>query len=398
MSTFQEWLPADDNEPHQPTDYVTWLGPEPDNDPYTVDVTPVTLSLSSDSGAPDSDTVTGVTGTARACHALDGIRTGHWLESQTFPDVEYVVPNLIPEGFTLLVGAPKAGKSWLVLAVSLSVAAGGKVLDQSVTTRPVLHLALEDSDRRLRYRAKTLYPAGELPPDWHYLVRIPQGYTAPDVVEAWLERLPADTSSPLIVVDTLGKVRPGKRPGEGVYDYDYRIGGRIKLLADSVPGSGLVAVHHDRKAGAADFVDDVSGSNGLAGAADTIAIVRRDRNTADGVFLVTGRDVTEGAYAATFEAGHWALVGGGWDSAAAAYAQTAAIVGKGDTTQRIVRWLTEHQPATPKQVADTLGIAHDVARQTLSRLAKDGRLDRADGAYFLPNVGQQIHPWNGGDE
>lgn len=218
------------------------------------------------------------------------------------------------------------------------------------------------------------------------------------MVEAWLERLPADTSSPLIVVDTLGKVRPGKRPGEGVYDYDYRIGGRIKLLADSVPGSGLVAVHHDRKAGAADFVDDVSGSNGLAGAADTIAIVRRDRNSADGVFLVTGRDVTEGAYAATFEAGHWSLTGGTWNTAAAAYAQTAAIVGKGDTTQRIVRWLTEHQPASPKQVADALGIAHDVARQTLSRLAKDGRLDRADGAYFLPNVGQQVRPWNGDDE
>lgn len=380
MSTFPQWL-GDDAD-------------MPDADPDTVDVTPVTLSQPAHSG---SDAVTGVTGAAKACHPLDGLRTGDWLESQTFADVEYIVPNLIPEGFTLLVGAPKAGKSWLVLAVSLSVAAGGRVLGHPVAARPVLHLALEDSDRRLRYRAKTLYPAGVLPPDWHYFVRIPQGYTAPDVVEAWLEGLSDDASSPLIVVDTLGKVRPGKRPGEGIYDYDYRIGGRIKLIADSVPGSGLVAVHHDRKAGAADFVDDVSGSNGLAGAADTIAIVRRDRNSADGVFLVTGRDVIEGAYAAKFDAGHWSLAGGSWDTAAATYAQTAAIVGKGDTTQRIVRWLTEHQPASPKHVADALGIGHDVARQTLSRLAKEGRLDRAEGAYFLPHTGQ-VRPWDGGEE
>lgn len=347
-------------------------------------VTPVTRNPTE---APDGYRVTGVTGPPEATHPLSGLVTGDWLEAQTFPDVEYVVPNLIPEGFTLLVGAPKAGKSWLALAMGVSVAAGGRVLDQTVTARPVLYLALEDSHRRLRYRSKTLYPVGSIPEGLHIMNAIPAGHYAPEVVKAWLTTLPADSPPPLVIVDTLGKVRPMKRAGEGVYDYDYRIGGAMKHLADSWPGSALVAVHHDRKAGAADFVDDVSGSNGLAGSADTIVIVRRDRNGSAGTFLVTGRDVTEGAYATTFTDGHWTLSGGDFPSAASAYAQTAATMGKGDTARQIVGWLSDNGPSTPKRIAEALGLDHNNVKVTAHRLAQDGRLHRADGGhYFLPDT------------
>jgi hypothetical protein len=269
--------------------------------------------------------------------------------------------------------------------MALGVACGGRVLDQPVPQRPVLYLAMEDSHRRLRYRAKVLDPQGNIPADLSIMLTIPSGFTAPDSVQAWLDALPRNTAAPLVIVDTLGKVRPMKRPGEGVYEYDYRIGGRMKALADSWPGAALVAVHHDRKAGAADFVDDVSGSNGLAGAADTIAIVRRDRNSPDGTFLVTGRDVTEGAYAAEFHGGHWNLAGGGFEAAAEAYTQTAAALGKGDTGRQVIRWLSHHGPATPKAVSEALGLSYDTAKQTLSRLARDQRLDRAQGTYFLPD-------------
>ena len=45
---------------------------------------------------------------------LAGVRDGAWLDVQDFPPLRWAVPGLIPEGLTLLVGPPKAGKSWLL--------------------------------------------------------------------------------------------------------------------------------------------------------------------------------------------------------------------------------------------------------------------------------------------
>ena len=42
-----------------------------------------------------------------------------------FPPPSWLVPNVIPQGLTLLAGRPKAGKSFFALEVSLAVASGG---------------------------------------------------------------------------------------------------------------------------------------------------------------------------------------------------------------------------------------------------------------------------------
>jgi len=57
---------------------------------------------------------------------LAALRTGSWLDEQCFPPLRYAVPGIIPEGSTLLVGAPKIGKSWLVLSCALAKAIGGR--------------------------------------------------------------------------------------------------------------------------------------------------------------------------------------------------------------------------------------------------------------------------------
>ena len=42
---------------------------------------------------------------------LDWLMPADWLLEQEFPPVQYVVDGLIPEGLSLLIAAPKIGKS-----------------------------------------------------------------------------------------------------------------------------------------------------------------------------------------------------------------------------------------------------------------------------------------------
>ena len=142
---------------------------------------------------------------------------------------------------------------------------------------------------------------------------------------------------------------------------------------------GIVAVHHDRKAQSPDFVDDVSGTNGLAGSADTIVVLRRDRNQPDGVLLVSGRDVTEAAYAVTFDAGAWSLHGNSSQVAAAAAAEVAARTGRGELAGRIVAWLAANTAGTPTEFATKLKESASAVKQSLYRMFDAGVVDRDRG-------------------
>lgn len=371
MATFDEALAAHRNG-------------EPDPPPHPADVHRNPRNPRNPVTQPGGDgyEVTGVTPPSRVVYGR-----GDSLMTMTFPDLAWHIPNVIPEGFTLLVGAPKVGKSWLVLGMVLATATGGKVLGERLEPRPVLYLSLEDSERRLQSRGHALgyglSDAHALSP-WSYVTNLPAGVPASDVIRRWVDTLPDLDPAPMIVVDTLGRVRGARRPSESPYDHDYRIGAAIKLVADEIPGSSLSAVHHDRKAESADFVDAVSGTNGLAGSADTIVVLRRERNKPDGVILVTGRDVNEAAYGVTFADGHWALIGGTWAAAQASAARVSAVAGRGDLAQRIVAWLDLNAAGTPKEIAIALDEQPNTVKQSLYRMYSDGLLDRAGGSYFLP--------------
>ena len=69
--------------------------------------------------------------------------------------------------------------------------------------------------------------------------------------------------------------------------------------------------HHLRKLGAADPLDEVSGTTGLTGAADTVAVMRRADGLTRVQLLVTGRDVENKGLALRFDKSRcsWILIG-----------------------------------------------------------------------------------------
>jgi hypothetical protein len=93
-----------------------------------------------------------------------GLMSAAELLDKDLPPICYIIPNLIPEGLTLVAGKGKIGKSWLLLGTCIAVATGGVALGSiEVEQGDVLYLALEDNERRLQSRLNQLLPCGTRP-------------------------------------------------------------------------------------------------------------------------------------------------------------------------------------------------------------------------------------------
>ena len=212
-----------------------------------------------------------------------------------FPEPRWAVPGLVAEGFNLLVGSPKLGKSWLCLGLAVAVASGGRALGRiPVDQGPVLYAALEDNARRLQNRLLKVLGDDPVPDDLHITTSLPR---LPDLsahLDGWLDAHP---DARLVIVDVLRKVRPLGDGRGNAYNEDYDSVGHLKALADRY-GVAVIAVHHSRKmADDSDVFNEVSGSTGLTGAADAVLFAKRSRNTAEAVLHVTGRDINEQEHA-----------------------------------------------------------------------------------------------------
>jgi hypothetical protein len=318
--------------------------------------------------------------------ALAMIKSGIWLDNHTFPPLSWAVPGVIPEGFGLLTGPPKAGKSWLALGIVLALASGGHALGKVPVgaARPVLLLALEDGDRRLQDRCRRLLDGEHIPGRLDYVTDATPGQVLA-VIEAWLTRY--GTERPLVVLDTLGKVMPPTLPGESAYQRDYRVGGRLKALVDPHPGAALVVVHHVRKATGEDWMDSTSGTNGLNGSADFTVSLSRPRNETGGVLRVTGRDVPEGEYALDTANGKWSLTGSSLADAAKAAERAKATAGLGERSSEIVALVAEHPTGIgPTEVGMALGLEPKSAGVYLARLADAGRIRKVGRGLYATSV------------
>jgi AAA domain len=316
------------------------------------------------------------------------------LRYKSFPMLKYILPGLIPaEGFHLLIAKAKVGKTWLMQDVGLATSGDRYVLGNMKPEQgDVLYLALEDNQRRLRGRLAKLLPDSQ---EW------PEGFT---VVTSWrrlnegglddLREWIKEAKNPrLIVIDVLKMIRPTQQKNRNtqLYDSDYDFVAPLRELA-SQHHIAIVGIHHARKAEADDPIDMISGSGGLAAAADTILMITRGAN---GVTLhVRGRDVESADLAIEFNKSscRWSLLG------------TAAEVKRSDERQRILAALTEEgEPLTPGQLAEIINVKRNNVAKLLGKMYRDGDVEKPKGKrghYGLPENpppnGNGAHaPWRG---
>jgi hypothetical protein len=295
------------------------------------------------------------------------------LDALEIDPVGFVVEDLLPVGLAVLSAPPKVGKTWFDMALAEAVANGEPFAGCLPTDRgDVLLLDLEGNRRRAQSRLRRLRRGAsaatslEIANEWP---RMDLGGL--EMIRQWAE---ARRRPRLVVIDIWARFRPPRPKNADAYQHDYDCVRRLQELAHEL-GVAIVVVHHNRKAADADWLNEISGSQGIAGGADTILIIRRDRAAADAVLHVSGRDVEERELALGFdeETCRWSIVG------------DAAEHRMGETRRRILALLDRMGPMTPKDVAEELGMKRTAVKVVLGRMRNDGVLKSAGGGrYAIP--------------
>ena len=294
------------------------------------------------------------------------------LLTRDFRPPKWAIPDIVPEGLSILAGKPKTGKSWIALDFALAVAAGSHALGNiKCAEGDVLYLALEDTERRLHSRIKAVLQGASAPEglaiatEWR---RSDNGGL--DDLRQWLSTHRA--LARMVLVDTFQKVRGARRREAGVYEDDYAATAAFKKLADeyTVP---IVLVHHQNKEGNSDPLLSVSGTAGITGSADTILVLQREPSDPNAILYVRGRDVNEAELALQFdsETGKWLKLGKGQDWRIS------------QERRAIIKVLIDNGgPMYPKEIAEALGKKQGSIRMALRRMAKDRDIFQLqDGRY-----------------
>ena len=215
------------------------------------------------------------------------LRADEYLSARHVPPVRWLIHRVIPAGgLILLVGPPKAGKSFLALQVALAVAQGQPFLGQPCAeARPVLYLQLDTPAALWQQRLADLAASGvDLSGPLWFPDPASQPVSASILVpegREWVRSVVEACDPDLVVIDTLREAHGADE------DSSTSMKAVMDALRTAVGRRAVLVVHHNRKpgleGGADDPVQASRGSTYLTGRMDAVWLLRRLPSPRDGV-------------------------------------------------------------------------------------------------------------------
>ena len=213
-----------------------------------------------------------------------------------------LIDGILSNGLAILSGDSKIGKSWMVLWLCLKISQGEPAWGLPTAQTDVIYLALEDNDWRIQQRMQELID--EPPKNLHFGFSCGKlGAELEGQIKGVLEDNP---NTGLLFIDTLQMVRDNVSSRVNAYAQDYKDLSALKKIADDHKMC-IFLVHHNRKEhDGSNVFNDMTGSTGIAGVADTCMVLRKeDRFGNDAVLSITGRDIEEKRLKLTMRKNVW---------------------------------------------------------------------------------------------
>lgn len=218
------------------------------------------------------------------------------LMAKEFEPLEFLVRDLlITPGLGVMAAPKKRGKTWLALQLSQAIASGAPFLGMATKQGSVVHMALEDGERRIRQRFGLQNIDGKLP--IHLQTKF-QALNTPEGMTAFREMI-KELKPLLIVIDTLASAKTRKLDeneagaNADLFNLFHTIALENNLFI-------LIIAHHGKMStGDAGF--DIRGSSAIPGATDVnIGLYKNEDGSCD--LKAEGRDIGEVDLAIEFDA------------------------------------------------------------------------------------------------
>lgn len=308
---------------------------------------------------------------------LEGMDAVDLLKLDIAP-LRWAVRDFIPEGFGLLASPPKVGKSLLCYQLAVALTLGTPLLGRTTEQRPVRYYALEDGKRRSQSRIAGVLQQRDMPRGLELRWSAPKlGGPLETECHEWLQQ----HAQGVIIIDVLSKVRPdGGSRGKNAYDEDYSLLTNLHTAAKMNPGSVILVVTHDRKAGGDDWITRITGTRGIPGVADFSIFIDRKRGKPTANISATGRDQADMTILAEFS-------GTGWSETT----QTIVELREVSSTRRsILDYLSLNPGVGPALIAAhlaRLGVdaSENIVRSQLNRMKGRDVVNSGDGWRLMPD-------------
>lgn len=204
-------------------------------------------------------------------------------------DVQWLIKDILPQGFFFLAGRPKIGKSFMTLQMCGSITTGQKFLGYDVMQPGrVLYISLEDNARRLKKRLTNM--GFQL--DMKGLDKLEIEETWPRLNKGGLERLLERLTKKkytLCIMDTYAKSMLLKDNNDAVEATKY-LSPLYELTRGGDFSFGFVDHHRKNNQFSGDVIDDLAGSGAKGGVADTVWGLGRERGKVNAVLQIASRD------------------------------------------------------------------------------------------------------------
>jgi replicative DNA helicase/predicted transcriptional regulator len=307
--------------------------------------------------------------------------TADKLQALELPPLKKIIDDVLTEGYAILAGPPKSGKSFLALNMALAVAQNGIFASKFKANKAdVYYFALEDSYRRLQSRIRNIQQDQSFPNNLH--IAIKKSFEFNEFIKRLDIELANNSQVKFVIIDTLFKATSGtSKKSSNIYENEYDIGSTLQDIALK-HNACILVLHHTRKMSDPENVfNEISGSTGTTAAADVVLMLRRRAEHTN--LHVSGRDVELNEFAMEFDTttGLWNCKG------------KSEIVESSKQQRDILELLQTSGSFTAKQISEATDIPYKNIHRVIKSLYDKGvkKYPNTNKYYYDTNINNNIN-------